>query len=151
MTKKENSAGAVIYYVDKEKIYFLLLQNTLKKTYFGFPKGHIEENEKIEECVKREIEEEVNLKDIKFIPGFKYEMNWFFKFENEIIRKNAVFLLVKVSKQEAGKVKINHENEAFFWLEYGDAVEKMKIKDNKELLVKAYNFVKNYEKQKKLF
>jgi len=62
--KQEKSAGAVVFYLNKENLpVFLLLQNTLKKTYWEFPKGKIEENEDIEETVKREIEEETGLKN----------------------------------------------------------------------------------------
>ena len=36
------------------------------------------------------------------------------------------------------------------WLNYEDAMKKMKIKNNKEMLKEAYEFIKEYEKQKKL-
>jgi len=40
---------------------FLFLKNTLKTTYWEFPKGKIETNEPVESTVKREIKEEIGL------------------------------------------------------------------------------------------
>jgi tRNA nucleotidyltransferase (CCA-adding enzyme) len=59
----EKSAGAVIFYKEKDKEpEYLLLHypgSTEKaKDYWDFPKGHIEENETEIETVKREVKED---------------------------------------------------------------------------------------------
>ncbi|MEM4271341.1 MAG: hypothetical protein QXO70_04590 [Candidatus Pacearchaeota archaeon] len=56
----------------------------------------------------------------------------------------------KVKKEEADKVKLSLEHEAFSWDSYEQAIEKMKIKNNREMLTKAYEFIKQEGKQKKL-
>jgi len=144
--KYEKSAGAIVYYVNKE-IKFLLLKYP---TYWGFAKGLVEENEKEEETAVRELEEEAGLKG-KIIPGFKFKQEWFFRLNNETIKKKATFFLVKVSEEEAEKVKISFEHEEFAWLTFSEAIEKMKIKSNKEMLRKAYEFIFKFEKQKTIF
>ena len=63
----------------------------------------------------------------------------------------ATFFLVKVSEEEAEKVKISFEHEEFAWLTFSEAIEKMKIKSNKEMLRKAYEFIFKFEKQKTIF
>lgn len=146
-TKQEKSAGAIIYYIEKDKPKFLLLKYT---TYWGFAKGIIESGESIEETIRREIKEETGLKDIEIIPGFQFKQNWFYKTEDNLVRKEAFFLLAKVSKEEAEKVKISHEHEDFDWLTYEEALKTMKIKQNREMLKAAYKFIKEYEKQRKL-
>lgn len=150
MVKKEKSAGAIIYFFENEP-KFLLLKNTLKTTYWEFPKGKIEENENIDETAIREVEEETELDNLEIIPGFKESINWFFRFQGELISKEAVYLLVKIPKEDKNKVKINKEHQDFSWLSFKEAQNKIKIKSNKELLKKAYEFILEYEKQKKLF
>lgn len=109
--KQEKSAGAVIFQQKRGEVLFLLLKYP---HYWGFAKGWIEENESEEQAARREIEEETGLKDVKIIPGFKFEQNWIFKFNNELIKKRAVFFLVEVSEEEAKNVKISEEHEDFF-------------------------------------
>lgn len=146
--KQETSAGAVIYYIEENKRpKFLLLKYP---TYWGFAKGWIEQDEKEEEAAIREVKEETGLKKIKIIPGFKHKQKWFFRFNGEPIKKEAVFFLIEVSKEQVGSVKISEEHEDFKWLSYEEAVKIMKIRDNKEMLEKAYDFVKEHKKQKTL-
>lgn len=144
--KQEKSAGAVIYYIDKEPKFLLLKY----KTYWGYVKGIIEKDESIEETIKREAKEEVDL-DIKISPGFKHEQNWFFKFNGELVKKQAIFLLAEVSKEEAEKTKISFEHEGFAWLNKEQALKRMKIKNNKEMLEDAYEYILECKKQKSLF
>jgi len=147
--KQEKSAGCIVYYYDK-KPFFLVLKNTLKNTYWGFPKGKIEDNEKPEETAIRETKEEVNL-DVSLIPGFDYLQKWFYKKDDELIKKESVFFLTEIDKKDKDKVKINFENEDFKFLSLDSALELMKIKNNKEMLIEAERFIKEYNKQKKLF
>ena len=144
--RNEKSAGIVIYYMDKEP-KFLLLKYT---TYWGFAKGMIEENETEEQAARREVREETNLEDVKIIPGFKFEQNWMFKLNNETVKKHAVFFLGKIEREKSGNVKISHEHEDFAWVNYQDALKKMKIKNNKDMITQARDFILENEKQKKL-
>jgi len=164
--KYEKSAGIIIYFtedkfsvsqnpktkqqgfsdLDKEP-KFLLLKYT---NYWGFAKGIIEGNESEQETAIRELEEETGIKNVKIIPGFKYEQEWFYRLNNENVKKKATFFLAKITKEEAEKVKISFEHEEFAWLTFSEAIEKMKIKNNKEMLKKAYEFIEEYERQKKL-
>jgi len=144
--KTENSAGAIIFYIDKKnnEPKFLLLKYT---NYWGFVKGLIEKNEKVEETIVREAKEEANLNDLRFLPEFKFEQNWFYKLNNELIKKSAFFLLAEVSEEDSKKAKISFEHEELRWLDFNEAMSLMKIKNNKEMLEKAYKFIKE-NKQK---
>ena len=64
---KEKSCGAVIFTRDEEDLKFVLIKN-LEGSY-GFPKGHVEDNETEEETALREVKEEVGL-DVEIIDGF---------------------------------------------------------------------------------
>lgn len=151
IVEKQKSAGAIIYVIENEKPLFLLLQNTLKNTYWEFPKGKIENKESIKETVKREISEETCLNKLFFIPGFQWVLKWFYQFEGKTIFKETIYLLAKIKTQEKSQVKINHEHEKFEWIPYEKAMQKLKKKANKEMLKKANQVILEYEKQKKLF
>lgn len=150
-TKQEKSAGAVVFYLNKEnEPVFLLLQNTLKKTYWEFPKGKIEKNEDIEETVKREVKEETGLKDFRIISGFKHTLSWFFKFQGQLISKEACYLLVEIAESEKENAKISREHQRLEWMNIEQARKEINIKANRELIEKAYKFIQEYKKQRKL-
>jgi 8-oxo-dGTP pyrophosphatase MutT (NUDIX family) len=144
----EKSAGVIIFYRKQGKLFFLLLKY---KTYWGFVKGNIEENENLKETAIREAKEETSLENLKFISGFQYNQNWFYKMNRETRRKEAVFFLAEISESDAKKVKLSFEHEGFKWVSFEEAMQLMKIKNNKEMLTSAYEFIKEHSKQKKLF
>ena len=64
----EKSCGAVVYTIVNNKIMYLLIQNL--SGIYGFPKGHMENNETEIETALREVYEEVGIK-VELIDGFK--------------------------------------------------------------------------------
>lgn len=138
----EKSAGAVVFRKEKDKIYYLLLNYSaigkIEKTYWGFPKGHIEKKEKEIETVRREIKEEVGIEDIRLIEGFKEGERYFFKFRGKNILKFVTFYLVETKTK---KVKLSYEHKDYAWLEYEKAFEQLTFKSTKEILKKANDFL----------
>jgi 8-oxo-dGTP pyrophosphatase MutT (NUDIX family) len=148
--KNEKSAGAIIFYLENNQPIFLLLKYT---NYWGFVKGNIEVSEEgdVIETVKRESLEEANLEDLRFLPKFKAEQQWFYTFKGERISKNAIFFLAEVKAEDAKNTKISFEHEDFKWLNFEEAIKLLKIKSNKDMLIKANEFIKESSKQKTLF
>lgn len=144
MVEYQKSAGLIVYYKDSEdkNIRFLLLKYP---SYWGFVKGIIEGDENEEKTALRELEEEAGIK-AEIIKGFKEKQEWFFKLKGKLIRKQAIFFLAKTTKEQADKVKISFEHEDFVWLNYEEALKKMKIKQNKEMLRKSYELIEKYER-----
>ena len=145
----EKSAGAVVFYKNKEVEYLLLHYpgSTKKaKDYWDFPKGHIEEGESEIETVKREVYEETGLKDIEILPNFKTSIKYFFQKEGKKIFKIVVFYLARANTKE---VKISFEHIGFVWLPFEKAVEKVTYKNAKEVLKKAHNFLEASRKKVK--
>lgn len=66
----EHSAGAVIYRRRANgELEYLIVQSIVNHNW-GFPKGHLENNETPQEAAKREVAEEVGLKpefDFNFV------------------------------------------------------------------------------------
>lgn len=144
--RQEKSAGSIIYTMDRHKQVFFLL---IKSNYWGFPKGWVEERESLEEAAKREVKEETNL-DVHLIPGFSQKQQWFFKMKGQLVKKDVIFFLAKIPIEDAIKVKISEEHDSYQWALYDEALKLMKIKGNRDLLTAAYNFIKDYEAQKRL-
>ncbi|MDO8486654.1 MAG: NUDIX domain-containing protein [Candidatus Staskawiczbacteria bacterium] len=148
---KEKSAGAVIFRIENGKPFYLLLRYF--SGHWEFAKGHIEKGESNEETVKREIEEETGIKEIKIIPGFKEYVKYFFRASYGLkgeekkkapwIFKLVVFYLAQTKEIE---VKISKEHKDFIWLPYEDAFKKLTYKNAKNILKKANDFVAGYKK-----
>jgi bis(5'-nucleosidyl)-tetraphosphatase len=137
--KKEKSAGAIVFRREEGKIKYLILMRNPK--YWDLPKGNIERGEKEEETVRREVKEETGLNDIKILPGFKEKEHYFYRLEGELVSKDVVFLL---AESHIIEVKISKEHEGYEWLEFDEAIKKVK---SKSTLEKADNFLnKNLSK-----
>ncbi|PIW92468.1 MAG: diadenosine tetraphosphate hydrolase [Candidatus Nealsonbacteria bacterium CG_4_10_14_0_2_um_filter_35_20] len=135
----EKSAGAIIFRKENNNFFYLLLHypSSAKapKEYWDFPKGHIEKGEDEIKTVKREVEEETGLKDIKIIEGFREWIKYFFKFEGKTVLKFVTFYLAETKTKD---VKISGEHVGYKWLPYEDAIEQLTFKNAKEVLKKAH-------------
>lgn len=143
---REKSAGAIIFRMVSSVPHYLLLH--YHSGHWEFAKGHIEEGESNEETVKREVEEETGIKDLKIIPGFKEYIKYFFRksygLKDEAKKKApwvfklVVFYLVKTQTED---VKISKEHKGFLWLPYEQALKRLTYKNAKNILTKAHNFL----------
>jgi len=148
----EKSAGAIIFRKENNNFFYLLLhypssakapcppkfcKTKLRRAgdYWDFPKGHIEKGEDEIKTVKREVEEETGLKDIKIIEGFREWIKYFFKFEGKTVLKFVTFYLAETKTKD---VKISGEHVGYKWLPYEDAIEQLTFKNAKEVLKKAH-------------
>jgi 8-oxo-dGTP pyrophosphatase MutT (NUDIX family) len=142
----EKSAGAVIFRREKGKIYYLLLH--YEAGHWGFPKGHIEKGETIEETARREIEEETGIREINFITGFREWIKYFYKSKKGNVMKIVTYLLAE-TKQKEVKISWEHIGFKWLWLPYKDALKQLTFKNSKEILKKAHYFLtKQYLREK---
>lgn len=132
----KKSAGAVVFRRENDKIKYLLIQYGWG--HWEFPRGLIRKGESLEEAARREIEEEVGIKDIQFIPGFKEWIKFFFKLKGKNIMKIATFLLAETKTK---RIKLSYEHKDYAWLEYKEALEKLTFKNAKEILQKANDYL----------
>lgn len=146
--KIEKSAGVILFYIKDGEPHFLLLEYP---TYWGFIRGQIEKNEKVEDTIKREAQEEANLSELNILEGFKDTQGWFYRLKGTLIRKFAVYFLAEINKEEAKKTRVSFEHISFKFLKLPDALKIMRIKNERAMLEKAADFVKEYKKQKRLF
>ena len=90
---KEKSCGCIII---KDGKVLLIKHNV---GHWGFPKGHIEENETEEETAIREVKEETNI-DVEIIEGKRYKEEYVTDKGND---KEVVYFLAKVVSGELKK------------------------------------------------
>ncbi len=93
-TRKETSAGGVVYRVDSGTPLFLLIRDSYRN--WGFPKGHVEEGEQLEDAARREVAEETGLSDLS-VRGSIDAIDWFFRFRGQLIHKVCHFYLMETS------------------------------------------------------
>ena len=138
--KLEFSAGGVIYQKLKDDFQFLLILDSYDR--WTFPKGHIEKDEKPEIAAKREIAEEVGLKNLKIIQKLAKNDYWF-KDEKTFIHKYVYFYLMEAPPESTLKAQTEEIKDAK-WFSYTEAQKTISYKKNTaSILKKAYEILKN--------
>ncbi len=147
---KETSAGAIIFRIDEKgkKPKYLLLH--YGAGHWDFVKGHIEGSETEKETLLREAKEEAGLTDLRLISGFRHKISYFYKKDGKAIPKDVIFLLAETVAAEED-VKLSFEHSGYLWLEFDDAVKKVTYESSRKVLEKADNFLKKFQRQRKLF
>ncbi len=138
--KRAFSAGGVIFYKKQNQHYYLLLLNKHKKDkeHWDFPKGLIEKGEKAEEAARQEIQEETGLTNFDFIPGFRKDIQYFFKDNKDLVFKQVSYFLVRANTDQ---VKISWEHKGYLWLPFNEAKKRLTHKNSQEILEAAEKFL----------
>ena len=135
--KEEISAGVILVNENNRK-QFLLLNYPSK--HWDFVKGKMEEGETFHETALRETDEETGIKDVEFLDGFKEEIEYYFRADNQDIHKKVIFFLGKTQTQD---IILSHEHLDFIWLDFDNALKKITYKNAKDLLKKSKGFLNN--------
>ncbi len=129
---KEKSVGCALFRKKDSGKEFLLLH--YRAGHWGFPKGHVEQGETEEQTLRREVEEETALQNIRITPSFRQYTKYYFRRGKETVFKEVAFYL---AESETGDVKISHEHQGFEWLPYEKAMQRLSFKNTKMVLAKA--------------
>lgn len=133
----ETSAGAVIFFKENLEFTFLLLKYS--SGHWDFPKGNVEENEKIEETAKREILEETGIDSIDFVPGFSESIQYYYTRNKTTISKKVYYFLAETKTKN---VTLSDEHLSYKWLNYHESLSTLTYSNAKDLLKKAFLFIK---------
>ena len=141
--KYEKSCGAVIFH-KFETEYKVLLIGFIHggELRWGFPKGHMENNETEIETAMREINEEVGI-DVKIIPGFRETTNFSCK-TNTVIE--AIYYCAKADSTEASPQ--DEEVEKTAWLNFEQAHKYLTYECDKKVFSKFIEFFNTYNQEK---
>lgn len=145
----EKSVGAVLFRRHEGKAKYLLLHYV--SGHWDFPKGHIEKGETEIETLRREVEEETGITDLKIIPGFVGGVHYYYRAkgeEREKRKKQGVktSILKKVTyylaeTQTVDVTTDSHEHQGYEWLEYDEACERITFDNSKRMLKESRRYV----------
>lgn len=125
----EITSGAVIYRKKAGEIQYLLLQSMNKGHFWGFPKGHIEENESLLEAAQREIKEETTL-ELPIQTDFSVYTEYDLPNGN---RKQMTLYTAELTKDQALHLQAEEIKNAG-WFNYQNARERLTYDNLKDLL-----------------
>ncbi len=134
------AAGVVLYRWDEGGPTFLLLKNSLHKSW-GFPKGHAEEGEDLETCARREVAEETGGLDYRLVDGFHEVLRYHVDMPHRDgsgqsgYDKEVHYFL---GECEEGATEISPEHEDHRWLPYQEARTLLDKPSLRDLLEKAW-------------
>jgi 8-oxo-dGTP pyrophosphatase MutT (NUDIX family) len=112
----------------------LVLKSSLKdhkmptEAYWDIPGGRIEEGEHVLEVLKREIEEEIGIKDFKEEAEFFHAVisNHKIPFEDKIL--GLVLMVYKIQIPKKSKIKLSDEHVAYEWVDKAEAAKRLRHK-----------------------
>ena len=132
--EKEKSCGAVLYKIVDGIRYYLI--EKMQLGHYSLVKGHVEGNETEVETALREIKEETYL-DVKLDTGFR-EINTYSPKLGTI--KDVVYFIATPTSEKI--ILQEHEIKEALWLNYDDALKTITNDSDKEILKKAYAYLK---------
>ena len=132
----EKSCGAIVYTKDYGSIQYVIIRS--KEGFYGFPKGHMKDNETEAQTALREVAEEVGL-SVTLIPGFRTEDMYTFNRNGETRLKHIVYFLGEYSMQTP--VAQETELSAVYLMSYETAMSSFQFDNSKKLLTEAHNFL----------
>ena len=131
---REISAGVILFRTSPRREYLILDYGS----HWDFPKGHIEAGENPQTTALRELQEETEIHDARFIPGFKEGMRYFYRKAGEGMLKIVVYFLAETP---TGNVTLSSEHSGYVWFPYEEALNRLTFKNARDLLTKAHVFL----------
>ncbi|WP_455368026.1 NUDIX hydrolase [[Eubacterium] cellulosolvens] len=131
------SAGGIVYRAEKEKAFFLLI-GFKRRNIWCLPKGLIESGESELDAAQREVKEETGIARLNVI-GKIGSINYRFWLKQRLISKTVHFYLFETDQVQT---EVGEEHDMYSWFSYNEAVESLTYKNEREILVKAYDLIK---------
>ncbi|MBJ8078140.1 NUDIX domain-containing protein [Bacillus cereus group sp. N12] len=131
--QREKSCGVIIYQ-DKPDTRYLIVKSKANG-HWGFPKGHIEENETEIDTARREVKEETGL-DVLIHEDFKTSMEYEI---SETTRKEVILFL---GTPMSTSVTIQEGEIAMYkWATFTDTLNLFDHENQKQILKQAHEFL----------
>jgi 8-oxo-dGTP pyrophosphatase MutT (NUDIX family) len=140
VAKINNSVGIVIFCRFPRSVKYLLVKQ--HQGHWGFPKGHIERNEKKIDTARRELKEETGITNVSLLAE-RILLKDEYSFNNgncKIIKRVGYY----IGETKQKKVKIDgKEILNYKWCTYNKALAKITFSQTRNVLRKTKKFIKN--------
>ena len=70
------ASGAALFRRIHGALHFLAVEAQSRRGYWGLVKGKVEAGESVPQAARREIAEEIGLRGLRFLPGFREEVRY---------------------------------------------------------------------------
>lgn len=135
--RRETSAGGVVYRMHKGTAHFLLIRDSYRN--WGFPKGHLEEDEQPGEAALREVQEETGLEQVSMV-GEIDTIDWHFRFRGRLVHKVCHFFLMHTESANTRPQRAEGIT-ACRWATYEDARQLVSYVNARDVLGQAHLMV----------
>jgi 8-oxo-dGTP pyrophosphatase MutT (NUDIX family) len=140
---KEFSCGAIICKIKNGNLLFLLV-NSKRNRIWGFPKGHIENDESETETARREIFEETGIKNIEFFKNFRQEDIYIINVAasrtgERQVEKHSIYFLASALEDTLSFDK--NEILELKWVDVNQAQDLLSFTNQKKIINSAYNLI----------
>lgn len=140
---------SVVYFIEKKKIFYLILKRKLHWKGWEFPKGGRKFLETKKQTVKREVKEESGLKVLEIK---KFDISGRYKYDKEYLdRKGFVGQTFSLYSARVKKGKIimeNLEHSDYGWVNFEKAIKKLKWENQKKCLKIVNSFLEKSLRKK---
>lgn len=129
----EKSVYTII--LNKEK-RFLLLSPSNHNVPWVLPGGHQEEGEDDKETLRRELSEEIGIKEFKLVDGFS-------RVNRYVNRKgNDRYIVVYLATIDDGtEIELSHEHDNYIWANLEDGLQKLDHENWRKIVRGAYEYL----------
>jgi 8-oxo-dGTP pyrophosphatase MutT (NUDIX family) len=123
----------VVFRRESDRVLYLLIRDSYRN--WGFPKGHLEENEPAASAALREVREETGLTDLRIV-GELGAIDWYFRFRAHLIHKTCHFFLMETATSRT-RPQRDEGITACRWLAYEEALSLLSYANAREVLARA--------------
>jgi len=141
--RQETSAGGVVFRMAPAaeagtlRPLFLLIRDSYRN--WGFPKGHVEQDELPEAAALREVAEETGLRGIS-LRGPVETIDWYFRFRGRLIHKVCHFFLMETDEAETSPQRAEGIT-ACRWSPYDEACQVISYANARDVLRRANEMI----------
>ena len=141
MKNKVKSAGVIpLRFLDTFQVYLVKHQNG---SHWGFPKGHIDDQEEPKETAIRELKEETPLKIEKFLDIPPFIENYTYEFDNNFISKEVTYFAAICSPSPSNKI-LDDVIEGK-WVDVNASIDVLTFNESKNIMKKIINYFDTHE------